>query len=158
VKNFSGLSNTHSTLLSALPYLSATIGMVLIARHSDRTGERRWHVALCCLAAAAGLVGGALLSTAHPVASFLALCLTATGIWGLLGPFWSIPPEFLKGTACAAGVALINSLGNVGGFVGPMMVGKVKEATHGFEGGLYLLAGTLVVAALLAATLPKKDR
>lgn len=154
VKNFSGLSNTQSTLLCSLPYLCATVAMVVIARHSDRTGERKWHVAFCCLASAGGLVAGALLSTAHPVASFIALCVTASGIWGLLGPYWSIPPEFLKGTAYAAGIALINSLGNVGGFVGPMIVGKVKEATHGFEGGLWVLAATLVVAFCLTIALP----
>jgi sugar phosphate permease len=158
VKNFSGLSNTESTLLSALPYLAATIGMVLVARHSDKTGDRRWHVAGCTFGGAIGLLGGAILSTAHPVAAFIALCLTATGIWSTLGPFWSMPAQFLKGTAAAAGLALINSLGNVGGFVGPYLVGAVKEKTHGFEGGLVLLAGTLLVATLLTLTLPKTDK
>jgi ACS family tartrate transporter-like MFS transporter len=158
IKNFSGLSNTQSTLLCSLPYLAATIGMVLVAHHSDRVNERRWHVALCCLAAALGLLGGAWLSTSHPVASFVALCLTATGIWGLMGPFWSIPPEFLKGTAAAAGLALINSLGNIGGFIGPYLVGSVKERTHGFEGGLVALAVTLLFAVGLTLALPRPRR
>jgi ACS family tartrate transporter-like MFS transporter len=69
-----------------------------------------------------------------------------------------MPAQFLKGTAAAAGLALINSLGNVGGFVGPYLVGAVKEKTHGFEGGLVLLAGTLLVATLLTLTLPKTDK
>jgi ACS family tartrate transporter-like MFS transporter len=132
--------------------------MVLVAHHSDRVHERRWHVALCCLAAALGLLGGAWLSTSHPIASFCALCLTATGIWGLLGPFWSIPPEFLKGTAAAAGLALINSLGNVGGFIGPYLVGAVKERTHGFESGLVVLAATLLLAFCLTLALPRPRR
>jgi len=158
VKNFSGLSNIASNLLSALPYVCASIGMVWVARHSDSTGERRWHVAIPAFASAAGLLAGAFFSTAHPLAAFLALCLTATGIWSTLGPFWAVPPTFLRGTAAAAGIALVNSLGNAGGFVGPNLVGYVKEATGHFEGGLLLLSGTLVVAGFLALTLPYQNK
>jgi ACS family tartrate transporter-like MFS transporter len=155
VQSFSGLSNATVSLISALPYVAASIGMVLVARHSDRTGERRRHVALPAFAAAAGLLLGAIVQH-HPVPAFLALCVSATGIWSTLGPFWSIPTAFLSGTAAAGGIALINSVGNVGGFVGPTVMGFLKQRTHRFESGLVVLAATLVIAGVLALSLPKE--
>jgi len=152
VQSFSGLSNAAASLISALPYLAASIGMVVVARHSDRTGERRRHVAAAAFAGAAGLIIGALVQR-HPVAALLALCLTATGIWSTLGPFWSLPTTFLSGTAAAGGIALINSVGNMGGFVGPTVVGFLKERTQRFESGLLALAASLVIAGLLALSL-----
>jgi nitrate/nitrite transporter NarK len=91
----------------------------------------------------------------HPVWAFLALCLAATGIWSTLGPFWSLPTAFLSGTAAAAGIALVNSIGNVGGFVGPTVMGFLRQRTQGFEAGLVALAGTLVIAGALALSLPE---
>jgi len=152
VKSFSGLSNAAASLITALPYLAAALGMVFVARDSDRTGERRWHVALPAWSAAAALMLGALVQR-HPILAFLALCVAATGIWSTLGPFWSIPTGFLSGTAAAGGIALINSVGNVGGFVGPTVVGFLKEHTHRFESGLFVLAASLLVAGTLALTL-----
>ena len=152
VKSFSGLSNAAASLISALPYLAASVGMVLVARHSDRSGERRRHVAVPAFAAAVGLIVGALVQR-HPAFAFLALCLAATGIWSTLGPFWSLPTAFLSGTAAAGGIALINSVGNIGGFVGPTVVGFLKERTHRFESGLFVLAASLVVAGVLALSL-----
>ena len=154
VQSFSGLSNATTALISALPYVAASIGMVLVARHSDRVGERRRHVALPAFAAAAGLLIGAMVQR-HPIPAFLALCVSATGIWSTLGPFWSIPTAFLSGTAAAGGIALINSVGNVGGFVGPTVMGFLKQRTHRFESGLVVLAATLVVAGVLALSLPR---
>ena len=154
VQSFSGLSNAAASLISALPYVAASIGMILVARHSDRTGDRRRHVALPAFAAAAGLLLGALVQH-HPIPAFLALCVSATGIWSTLGPFWSIPTAFLSGTAAAGGIALINSVGNIGGFVGPTVMGFLKQRTHRFESGLLVLAATLVVAGVLALSLPK---
>ena len=154
VQSFSGLSNAAVALISALPYLAAAVGMVIVARHSDRTGERRRHVAVAAFAAAAGLLLGALVQR-HPLLAFLALCVAATGIWSTLGPFWSLPTAFLSGTAAAGGIALINSVGNVGGFVGPTVMGYLKQRTHRFESGLLVLAATLVVAGVLALSLPE---
>jgi nitrate/nitrite transporter NarK len=155
VQSFSGLGNTATALISALPYVAASIGMVLVARHSDRTGDRRRHVAFPAFAAAAALLIGALVQR-HPVLAFLALCVSATGIWSTLGPFWSIPTAFLSGTAAAGGIALINSVGNVGGFVGPTVMGFLKERTHRFESGLLVLAATLAIAGVLALSLPEE--
>ncbi|MGE5816592.1 MAG: MFS transporter [Deltaproteobacteria bacterium] len=151
VKNFSTLSNSAVAVVSAVPYIAASILMVITANHSDKTGERRWHVAV---PAFAGCVGLALavyfLEHHHPMLAFCAICLAASGIWSTLGPFWSLPTAFLSGTAAAGGVALINSVGNVGGFVGPYIIGYVKLATQSFTNGMLVLAGTLLIAALLA--------
>jgi ACS family tartrate transporter-like MFS transporter len=152
VKSFSGLGNATASLISALPYLAASVGMVAVARHSDRTGERRGHVAVAAFAGAAGLSLGALVQR-HPTLAFLALCLAATGIWSTLGPFWSLPTTFLSGTAAAGGIALINSVGNIGGFVGPTVMGFLRERTHRFESGLMFLGATLVVAGVIALSI-----
>jgi MFS transporter, ACS family, tartrate transporter len=153
VKNFSTLSNSAVAFVSALPYLSASIFMVMTANHSDQTGERKWHVALPAFAGCVGLCMAVyFLQHQHSLAAFLAICLAASGIWSTLGPFWSLPTAFLSGTAAAGGVALINSIGNVGGFVGPYVIGYVKQATQSFTNGMLVLAGTLLIAAILALT------
>lgn len=156
VKNFSGLDNVKVSILSAVPWLCASVGMVAVARHSDRRGEKRRHVALCSAAAGFSLLAGTLCQAHHPYLAFLALCVTATGIWSTLGPFWGFPTDFLSGTAAAGGIALINSVGNVGGFVGPTLVGFVKETTHHFESGMLVLALTLFLAAYLALSLKEE--
>jgi len=153
VQSFSGLSNVAASLVAALPYVAAAAGMVAVARHSDRTGERRRHVAVAAFTGAAALALGALVQNV-PALAFLSLCLAATGIWSTLGPFWSLPTAFLSGTAAAGGIALVNSIGNVGGFVGPTVMGFLRQRTHRFESGLILLAVTLVVAGVLALSLP----
>ena len=156
VQAFSGLSNTAASLVSGLPYVGASIAMVIVARHSDRVGERPRHVAVPAFTAAAGLLLGALVQR-HPLLAFLALCCAAAGIWSTLGPFWSLPTTFLSGIAGAGGIALINSVGNVGGFVGPTVMGLLKQRTQGFETGLVVLAGTLLVAGVLALSVPEGD-
>jgi ACS family tartrate transporter-like MFS transporter len=146
VQATSGLGSSMVVLLSAIPYVAATVGLVVIGAHSDRTGERRWHVAVPCLIGAAGFVLTVLLPQTLPI-SLLTLSIAAFGIWGTLGPFWTLPTAFLRGTAAAGGIALVNSVGNVGGFVGPMLVGWVREGTGQFSAGLILLAAILVVGA-----------
>lgn len=151
VKSFSGLSNSVVALISALPYLIASVGMVVIANHSDRTSERRWHVAIPAYGGSLGLALAAyFLENNHPALAFSSLCLAAVGIWSTLAPFWSLPTAFLSGTAAAGGVALINSIGNVGGFVGPYIIGYVKQTTGSFTSGLMVLAATLLIAGFIA--------
>jgi hypothetical protein len=106
--------------------------------HSDRTGERRWHIAGPALAGALGFAASA--SLEHPALALASLSLAALGIWSALGPFWTLPPSFLAGTAAAGGIALINSVGNLGGFAGPYALGLLREATGSFAPGLLLLA------------------
>jgi sugar phosphate permease len=150
LKSFGSLTNAQAAALSALPYLAATVGIVLVGRHSDSTGERRWHVALPCLLGAAGLVWAGLFRGIHPALSLAGLCIAAGGIWSTLGPFWSLPSLFLTGTAAAGGIALINSIGNVGGFVGPLIIGRIVDLTGDYHAGLWILAGTLTAGAVLA--------
>jgi D-galactonate transporter len=142
-------------LLTMIPYGFAAVGMVMIGRSSDRTKERRWHVAAPAVIGAAGLV----LSTfvpQQPAMAVLTLTFATVGILGALCQFWSIPPAFLGGAAAAAGIALINSVGNLAGFVSPYVVGWIKDATKSTDIGLYCIAVSLVAAALIVLTIPKK--
>jgi len=148
-----GLSSARVILLSAIPYVAATVGLVVIGARSDRQAERRWHVAVPCLIGAAGFV----LTVFAPqtaAASLLMLSIAAFGIWGALGPFWAMPTAFLRGTAAAGGIAIVNSVGNIGGFAGPFMIGWVRDATGSFEHGLLTLAAVLVIGAAIALSLP----
>jgi MFS transporter, ACS family, tartrate transporter len=159
VQRSSGLGSATIVLLTAIPYVSAAIGMVLIGSSSDRTGERRWHVAVPCLIGAAGFVL-TVLAPQTPAASLTTLSIAAFGIWGTLGPFWTLPTAFLRGSAAAGGIALVNSIGNVGGFVGPFLMGWIREATGSFSAGLLTLAAILVCAAglmLAIRTAPRTD-
>jgi predicted MFS family arabinose efflux permease len=147
IKGFSGLNNFWVGLVSAIPYLVGAIGMLLVSSHSDRTKERRAHVAIPAFIGAFGLVLTAFFH--HPVAALAALSLAALGIWSALGPFWALPTGFLSGTAAAGSLALINSVGNLGGFVSPYIIGLIKDATHSFTGGLLVMATALIVGGSL---------
>ena len=149
----SGLGDLQVAFLSALPYVLAAGGMVIVARYSDRTGMRAGIVAVSACVGAAGFAAAALVVS--PVASLIALSVAALGIWGTLGPFWAMPPAFLRGAAAAGGIAVINSVGNIGGFVGPYVVGYVREQTGDFATGLWLMAACLVVGAVIAARLSR---
>jgi ACS family tartrate transporter-like MFS transporter len=134
-------------LISALPYIAAAVGMVLIGRSSDRTGERFMHVAIPTAIGAIGFVATALLKS--PIPAMIALTVAAVGDYGTRGPFWALPGKFLTGSAAAAGIALINAMGAVGGFIGPFAVGYLKDASGNFESGLFLLAGILLIGSVL---------
>jgi MFS transporter, ACS family, tartrate transporter len=139
-------------LLSALPYGAAAIGMVIVGGRSDRRRERRWHVAVPALVGASGFFLTVVVPPSAP-AYLLTLSIAAFGIWGALGPFWTLPPAFLRGTAAAGGIALINSVGNLGGFVGPSAIGYIRDATGAFGSGLIALACCLIGAAAIALSL-----
>jgi ACS family tartrate transporter-like MFS transporter len=138
VQSFSAMSVLMVGFVSAIPYVAAAIGMMIIGNHSDRTAERRLHVAAAAFTGAAGLILAAWLK--NPVAELAALALAAVGIWGTLGPFWAMSAEILSGTGAAAGIALINSVGNLGGFLGPYLVGLVRKETDSFALALLALA------------------
>jgi ACS family tartrate transporter-like MFS transporter len=131
--------------------------MVLIAGNSDRTGERRYHLAGSAILAAVGLTCAGLLQS--PQLALFALCLTAMGIWGTVGPFWALPTGYLSASVAATGIGLINSVGNLGGFAGPFFVGAIKSASHNFALSLIFMAGSLLFAAVLAISLkiPKSE-
>jgi ACS family tartrate transporter-like MFS transporter len=142
-----GFSVFHVGLLVAIPNLIAVIGMVLWSRNSDRTGERYWHAALACLIGAIGMAVAARAGSS----AFLAvagLSLTAFGVSAAKPPLWSLPTTFFAGTAAAASIGLINSLGTLGGFVGPYMIGSTNGSNGNFTRGLYFVGGTLIVSAV----------
>ncbi|TXH34430.1 MAG: MFS transporter [Rhodospirillaceae bacterium] len=155
IKQF-GLSALSIGFLNAIPAVIAVVAMVVWSRHSDRTGERTWHVVIACLLAAAGLAFAG--SASGVIAVLIALTLVNIGISCAKPPLWSMPTMFLSGPAAAAGIATINSLGNLGGFVGPSMIGWIKEVTGSFLGGLYFVAGLLLLSAVLTLVLAKADR
>ncbi|SFH35574.1 Major Facilitator Superfamily protein [Ensifer sp. OV372] len=152
IKSF-GLSSFHVGLINSIPAVFAVIGMIVWARHSDRTGERTWHVVGACLLAAAGLVFATGATTVFAV--MIALTLVNIGISASKPPLWSMPTMFLSGPAAAAGIATINSLGNLGGFVGPSMIGWIKDTTGSFAGGLYFVAALLVISAVVTLILAR---
>jgi ACS family tartrate transporter-like MFS transporter len=152
IQSFGNRSGVEIGMLSAIPFFGAAVAMVFVGRASDLSGERRWHLAFCAAVGAIGLMLAA--TTRSPLLSLAALSIAAAGIWGTFGPFWAMPPEFLSGTAAAGAIALINSIGNLGGFAGPYAVGIVKQATHSFAGGMIAMAAALVAGGMLALTLP----
>lgn len=152
LQSVSGYGSATVVLLSAIPYIAATVGLVVVGTRSDRVRERRWHVAGPCLIGAAGFVL-TVLGPATPAYALTTLSIAAFGIWGTLGPFWTLPTAFLRGTAAAGGIALVNSVGNCGGFVGPFLMGWIREATGGFAAGLLTLAGALVCGAVIVLSI-----
>jgi MFS transporter, ACS family, tartrate transporter len=135
-------------LLAAIPSLAAVISMVLVGIHSDRTGERRWHVAVPAVVAAAGWALSGYCQAEWQV--LVALSLAQIGMMSMIAPFWTLPTSFLSGAAAAGGIALINSVGNLGGFVGPNIIGQVKVVTNSFSGGLLAMGIVLFVGGVLA--------
>jgi ACS family tartrate transporter-like MFS transporter len=139
-------------MLSALPFVGAAVAMVLIGRSSDLNGERRWHFTISASIGAAGLILAA--TTRSPFLSLVAISIAAAGIWGTFGPFWATSSAYFTSTAAAGGIALINSIGNLGGFAGPYVVGMVKQASHSFAGGMLVMAASVLGAGVLALMLP----
>jgi ACS family tartrate transporter-like MFS transporter len=142
-----GFSVFHVGLLVAIPNLIAVVGMVLWSRNSDRTGERYWHAALACLIGAIGMAVAARAGFSALLA-IAGLSLTAFGVSAAKPPLWSLPTTFFAGTAAAASIGLINSLGTLGGLVGPYMIGSTNGTSGDFTRGLYLVGGTLIVSAV----------
>ena len=144
-----GLTNMQVGWVGMIPYVCGAIAMVIWGWVSDRMGERRWNLFWACVVATLGLVvAGSCVGTAWAV---VGMSIAAIGFYGSKGPFWSMPSMFLTGSAAAAGIAWINSLGNLGGFFGPSIVGWVKTSTGSFAGGLYCLAAFALMAAVVTA-------
>ena len=152
LQDVTGARGFTLSAVTAIPFVVALAAMVLVGRHSDRTGERRLHVAACALTTAAGLLL-AVASQRHLWLLVVGFTLSQIGLRSLAGVFWAIPPQLLGGTAAAAGIALINAIGNLGGFVGPTLVGAFHDWTGGYSGALLVLTGALVVEALLVLAL-----
>jgi len=148
IKTATRANNFTVGLLTAIPYAAGAIAMVVAGRHSDRTGERRWHVAIAAVVSATGVAlsafgGGAVWAIAM-------LSLATIGYASMFGPFWALATSHARGVGAAASIALINSIGNTGGFVGPFLLGSIDDATHSFAAGLYVIAMLMAVGGSLA--------
>jgi MFS transporter, ACS family, tartrate transporter len=150
IKSLGNFSNMEVGWLTMIPYICGGIGMVLWGRVSDKMNERRWNLLVACVLSTAGLVlAGYTMGTWW---ALVGMSMAAVGFYGSKGPFFAMPPMFLSGTALAgAGFAWINSIGNLGGTVGPYYVGYMKDLTGNFAGGLYGLALLSLVAAIVCA-------
>jgi MFS family permease len=153
VKQMSGLSNTAVGFITALPWIAAIIVMTLVGQSSDRMQERHLHVAGSFLVGAIGLIGSVMVT--DPTLAMVFIGLGAVGIWSALGVFWTIPPTLFSGAAAAGSLALINSIGNLGGFAGPYMMGLAKGRTGSFSTGLVALGVILVLGAVAAVILKR---
>jgi ACS family tartrate transporter-like MFS transporter len=153
IKNAGGDSDMMVGWWSALPYVVAAGSMVAIGHHADGHNERRWHVAACAIVAAGGVTAVAYCTTMSSVMP--ALCVAAVGIFGSLGPFWALTTRFLRGDAAAAGIAIVNSIGALAGFVSPSIIGWAKTSTGSLTGGLLVVSASLVCGAAVVLLVPR---
>jgi nitrate/nitrite transporter NarK len=142
-------------LISAIPFVCAVFAMILIGRRSDRLRERRWHLIVPALLGAVGFVVSAIAAD-NTVIAIAFLSLAAMGVLTCSPLFWSLPTALLSGTGAAAGIAVINSVGNLAGFVSPFLVGWLKDTTHNNQTGMFMLAGMLVIGSIAILRTPPK--
>ncbi|WP_407310495.1 MFS transporter [Pseudomonas sp. nanlin1] len=154
IKSLGINDNMSIGLLSAIPFILGTAAMLWNGNHSDKAAERRLHCALAALLAGAGLIGTGLL-LGNATLALIALTIAAMGILAAFPVFWSIPGAFLAGTAAAGGIALINCIGNLAGFVAPYMIGWLKTLTGSLASGLYFVAALEILAGVLLLVLFK---
>jgi MFS family permease len=156
VKQFSGETVANVGFLSAVPFLVATVGMILIGIHADRQGRPRRHVAACAFIGAVGMSAVAGVAGTHQVwLGLSALCLAAIGIFGALGPFWTIPTRYLRGSAAAGGIAVINSVGAIAGYFVQKWIGLLHDLANSYAPGMLLVAVSLAIGALLMLCVPR---
>jgi ACS family tartrate transporter-like MFS transporter len=148
IRAFSGLSYMWTGVVAVLPFLAATIVMVLVGIHSDRKGERRWHVAISAFAAGVGLVAAGYGHSTLIVVAGVTLGLA--GAEAMVGPFWALATSGMAGLSAAAGIAVINSLANLGGYFGPDIIGLFRTSNGAFRGGLLAIAGTVALSGIAA--------
>jgi ACS family tartrate transporter-like MFS transporter len=158
VQRISGLPTFEVTLISGIPWLMAIPAMLLSAWHSDKTGERRWHAGVPIFFVGVGLALS-LWAGSHLALAIGAFSLATMALYAFPPPFWALPTIFLSGTAAATSIALINSIGNLGGFVGPYIIGFLTDKTGSYAAGLYYLVASGVVGGLLLLSLrPDRSR
>jgi len=148
-----GYGTTQSALITAIPYVVGTLGTLAWGYFSDKYHERRISLCLALVVSGAGLAGAAFLG--NTLAAIAWMSVAAVGIYGAKAPFWPLPSMFLTGSAAAGGIALINSVGNLGGFAGPYIMGWIKNATGNFRAGLYVLAAFGLASAAVTLIVVK---
>jgi len=151
-----GHSNFITGLLTAIPYVVGVVGLIFWGHSSDRHRERRWHLICASTLAAIGLAGTAFFTGS--AWALVTMSVAAVGLYGSRPCFWPMPSLFLTGAAAAGGIALINSIGNLGGYVGPFVVGWIKDSTKSFEMGVYFLAACALASALITYFATRNDR
>ena len=156
LKALAGVPNDSVGLFMLIPNTVAIIVLVLYSRHSDLRKERRWHIAVAGLTAALGFILS--FQSANPTFIVIAFCLVAAGIYSAAPIFWSIPSTILAGSAATSGIAVANSIGNLGGYVGPYLIGKLHESTDGFSAGLTVVALSLCFGSILILLMPQLRR
>jgi ACS family tartrate transporter-like MFS transporter len=151
-----GFDPFQTGLLAGVPSIVAVVAMILWAKHSDRTEERTWHVVIPCALACLGFVFAGHATTALMI--IVALVIVNVGISAAKAPLWAMPSMFLSGAGAAAGIAMINSIGNLGGFVGPFAIGWLKNVTGSYSAGLYVVGATLAVSAVVTLMLSRQSK
>lgn len=155
LKSVSGMSNSNVSFLIIIPMAVALVGFIANGNSTSRTGEVKWHIAFPLFIGAVGMFFGTIVS--NPVLSFIFTCVTAAGVYVGMGVWWSVPISFLSGPAAAGATGLINSIGNLGGWVGPSFVGFIKSSTGSYSAAYVYLAVSLVIAGVVMLTLKQKS-
>lgn len=151
IHHISTSSNLFIGILYAFPYVAAAAAEFLVGLHSDRSGERRWHVAVCALSGAIAVAAAAYFASLPAVLAAITIAVLSS--YATFGPFWAMAAGLLEGNAAAAGIALINSVGNLGGFWGPYVIGLVRTSTGSFQGGLLIASLGLALCAVIVLTI-----
>jgi len=151
IKAFGGLTNIEIGLITALPYLVGAIGMIFWSRHSDQAAERKWHAVIPLGIIVIGLGLAAIMPT--PTTKMIFLCVAGFGFFSVLPVFWTLPTTFLTGAGAAAGIAAVNSIGNLGGYFGPQVFGLLKDQTGGDFASLMFLAACAIIGAVIVLVL-----
>lgn len=154
LKALSGWSPSLVGWSIVIPTAAALIIQVICGRSATKTGEKRWHIALPLFIGACGLAATPFM--ADPLLALVCICLSSVGVYGGMGVWWTVPTSFLSGAAAAGAMSLINSCGNLGGLVGPAMMGKIKALTGSTDLGFYIMGAAMLLAGLLVLTLPKE--
>jgi ACS family tartrate transporter-like MFS transporter len=142
------LSLVEIGLMTAVPYAFASVAMVLWARHSDRSGERAGHVAIAAFVGAVAIAAALYMSS--PLLVMICITVGAIGVYAAIPVFWQLPSAFLTGLGAAAGIGLINSFGNLSGFLGPYLTGWLHALTGSYRAGLWIVAGFMMLAGVIA--------
>jgi nitrate/nitrite transporter NarK len=150
------LSSAQVGVLFALPYLITAVGMIFVSRHSDRRRERRGHVAFAMAWAGAFMLASVLLTRSFPALSFLAISFVGAGSFGALGPFWAIPTETLPRSVSGSAMGLVNALGNLGGYFGPLAIGYINQHTGNFVVAFGLLSVAYFSSSVLVLFLRRQ--
>lgn len=153
VKSLGDLTNAHVGLLTCIPYGLGGLAMLISGRHSDHTGDRKWHLLAGALIAAIGYAWAA--AATQPQAAFAGLCLATLGIWSTFGVFWAYANDVLGGKAAAGGLAFMNAVSTLGGLAGPALIGVIRQRSAGFGASLVFLAVLALISAMLALPLER---